>query len=250
MAGSGGQEIEFENTAIQESLTTISISIWYQRTAGGGEFGYGRLTAKAPTAGSTSDSWQIFNDNGDGGFGLTFEYRRSGDDGWWSMAYPSNGVWHNLTITYDGSSTSNDPIFYHNGVSQTVTERRAPTGTLNTSTGELFVGVHPDGTEWDGPIAEAAIWNRVLTASEAAILGDAFSPAFILNGLVFYAPLIGRASPEPDLRGGTTGTVTGATNFAHPRIIYPSPAQMRRFTTATAVVVANPSWRSLTGVGL
>lgn len=221
MAGSGGEKIVFSAHANHNGLSVLSISIMFQRTSGGGEFGYGRLMGKAVSASSTTDTWHIMNDNGNSGFGLTFEYRRSGNDGWWSIPYPSNGVWHNLVITYDGGSTSNDPVIYLNGVSQTVTERRAPTGTLDGSTGELYLGTNADNTEWDGPVCEYGIWNRVLSADEALGLGKKYSPSHYMRGLMSYIPVIGRASPEPDLVTGTTGTVTGTTNFAHPPMIYP-----------------------------
>lgn len=79
------------------------------------------------------------------------------------------------------------------------------------------------GRDRTGSLAEGAFWNRILSDAEIIILSKGFSPLFIPNGLYFYAPLIGRADPEVDLVGAISGTVTGATQFAHPRIIYPVP---------------------------
>ena len=49
---------------------------------------------------------------------------------------------------------------------------------------------------------------------------------------------------------GIAGTVTGAVVIAHPRIIYPSPAQIRRFGTGAAPeAAAFLSRLNLLGVG-
>lgn len=96
--------------------------------------------------------------------------------------------------------------------------------TGSTTDSVLAIGRHITEAQdqWVGSLAEIALWNVYLTAAEQATLSRGFSPLFVRpSALVFYAPLIGRNSPETDLRGGLTGTVTGATTGAHPRIIYP-----------------------------
>lgn len=153
----------------------------------------------------------------------------------WSIAN-SGTSWHNHVITYDFSATTNDPVWYQDGVSQSITENVAPAGTANYAkdTSAFKIGAGHDGTYefWDGKIAEFAIWNRVLTAAEAAIMGDGFSPLFIPNGLVFYAPMI---RSLPDLKGGGVGTATNAVVYPHPRIIYPSSSQMRKLKGSAGV---------------
>ena len=173
--------------------------------------------------------------------------------GAWYIAKPATGAWTHLAITYNWGATTNDPVIYINGVSQSITEDTAPSGTkVNTSTTFAIGGVSGDSAgDWDGRIAEFAFWNRVLTAAEISSLGaDAFSPLFYPSGLVFYTPLIGRSSTESDLMKGIAGTVTGAVVIAHPRIIYPSPAQIRRFGAAAAPeAAAFLSRLNLLGVG-
>ena len=39
---------------------------------------------------------------------------------------------------------------------------------------------------------------------------------------LYYWPLIGRTSPEPELIRGATATVNGATAIAHNAVIYPA----------------------------
>lgn len=190
----------------------------------------------------------------DNGWGFVFNFNFSSSGGAWSVSKPSTGSWQNYVVTFDGSSTSNDPIIYKDGVSQSVTERVGPSGTLRSSRTDLTIGSEvSSGQYWDGGIAEIAKWNRVLTAGEAAALGKGFAPAFFKNGLLLYLPLIGRISNEPDLRFGVTGSVDGGvTAIGHPRIIYPTPSQVRRYTTQATPPTSTffPSRRMMRGIGI
>lgn len=126
-----------------------------------------------------------------------------------------------MQLWIDGTEDGNSPVNTTNCANLGATTQNFTMGERNNGTGDF-----------DGKIAEVAFWNRVLTDSEITILSKAYSPLFITNGLIFYAPLIGNYSPEIDIKASATATVTGATAFSHPRIIYPSPTQIRRFTTA------------------
>lgn len=166
---------------------------------------------------------------------LNFGVGWSTADGTWRTdAAPPTGAWTNLVITYDGSATTNDASFYYNGSIQASTQQGAdPSGTLDSGNFGFNFGNRAGGDRsFDGALAELAQWNRILTAGEISSLGAGFSPLFYPNGLRFYVPLIGRNSPETDIKGLISGSLTGTANDAHPRIIYPSPAQVRRFTTA------------------
>lgn len=150
--------------------------------------------------------------------------------GSWTIATTTTGAWHDLVITYNGGATTNDPVFYLDGATPAVTEIATPVGNLQTGNQTLFIGNRQDGTRcFNGLEAEYARWNRILSAGEIALLSKGYAPRFIRSGLVLYSPLIGRASPEPDLFGGKTGTVTGAVAANHPRIIYPSAPQIMKF---------------------
>ena len=168
-------------------------------------------------------------------------------------AIHTDGVWHSLVATFDGDN--NTIVAYLDGTSigLTYAAQTTPTAFSNFASGFLIGARENRGTNdafFSGSLAEFAIWTRALTAAEAGILADGFSPLFVPNSLRNYLPIIGRASPEPELRQGSNGTVTGTTNLAHPRIIYPSPAQIRRFTTAVAPPAAGGNdWPVLTGKG-
>ena len=170
----------------------------------------------------TNSLWLIQHEAGRGNTNLSFLVPRSTADGRWNLN-TVNKAWHNHVITYDFSSTSNDPIWYVDGTATALSEVSTPSGTVATDINELTIGSGFGGASefWDGKIGEVAVWTRILKASEAASIGKGYSPLFVPRGLEFYASLIGKNSPEGDIVGGAMGTVTGATAFKHPRIIYP-----------------------------
>src|SRR3990167_6476423 len=108
-------------------------------------------------------------------------------------------------------------------------------GTPTTVT-PLRIGTFNETSEFHkGRLAEFTIWNAFLDAAEHAALGKGISPLLIRPGsLLFHAPLIGLASPEIERIGSFNLTLTGTTQFAHPKIIYPHRRGIRRFTTAAA----------------
>lgn len=222
-----GDHIVFTKPAAATGLSVLSYSFHLVRDAHTGyrevfwTGGHWNTAHHSFVQSDTSNTYMVFN----------AQWNNSGNARW-SITNPDT-AWHNHVITYDYTATTNDPIWYIDGASQTVTERATPTGTPGYADddGVLRIGAYYDGSGeyWDGKIAEFAIWNRILTATEAAILGAGFSPLFIPNGLVFYSPLMRNTQ---DIKGGNVGTVTNAVVFPHPRIIYPGSYQ--RYPGVTA----------------
>jgi hypothetical protein len=106
-------------------------------------------------------------------------------------------------------------------------EATASAGGAPTPSGDnLNIGRRPSGgglNYADATISEVAIWDAALTADEAAMLAKGLCPLLVRpQSLVAYLPLYGRFSGEPDLVGGITGTVSGATAAEHPRIYRPA----------------------------
>lgn len=215
--GAGDQYITHTLAASQTGMTDITIAAWLYADSNSQ---FKRFFERNDTSsGADQDlKWEF-----DDAWGFVFKGGWS-TSGAWSIAKPSTGAWFHACVTYSFSATTNDPIMYINGVSQTVTERATPSGTVENDGTTLTTGANAGGGfsgvgSWDGRIAEFAIWNRILTAGEAASLGKAFAPSFMPRGLVFYLPLIGRTSPEIELMKGSSGTLTGPpVNIAHPRI--------------------------------
>lgn len=92
------------------------------------------------------------------------------------------------------------------------------------------------GGAWPGYLAEAAIWNVVLTAAEVAILAKGYSPLLVRpESLRAYWPLI--RDTDDDIVGGFSMTaVNGPTVAAHPRIFYPGMSHVRYAPAAIAAL--------------
>lgn len=208
-------------TTLGSNSNLRSYSLWTFRSGDGGG-NLGRMFQKG-----TSSSTVNFNNNAGSG---SYDFNRSWTvAGVWGIARPSANAWHHFLITYDSSSTSNQPVIYLNGVSQTVNIGTTPSGTRTDNAEVYNVGNRGDNNNrnWGGDLAEFAVWDRILTAAEAAALGQGYSPLFLLSGLVEYIPmvrdLISRKNAAP--------TATGTSVSVHPRIIYPSAVQARKFAS-------------------
>jgi len=103
----------------------------------------------------------------------------------------STAVWYMVTITYDNSSLTNDPIFYVNGASVGITETSTPTGTIDAGTSaDLYIGDPGATFNPNGKVADLRIYNSILSAADILAIynAGAFTPSYDTN-LVFHAPL-------------------------------------------------------------
>lgn len=129
----------------------------------------------------------------------------------------TQNAWNLVVCTWD--DTANQSILY---INNTLAGSPAAALVTHSTTGAKTIGnaTAPDVNNSNCRVAEVAIWNRVLTSTERGNL-NSFSPANVAapSGLVDYLPLIGDTSPEPNLAGGTVGTVTGTTQAAHPPMV-------------------------------
>lgn len=81
--------------------------------------------------------------------------------------------WNYVAIVYDGSSASNTPIVYINGISITVNTVAAPVGSIaDDSASILYVGAFSDAANntIDAKIDDFRIYKRLLSASEVLAL--------------------------------------------------------------------------------
>ena len=99
----------------------------------------------------------------------------------WTVTPPSTGTWHHLAITYDPSSTANNPVVYLDGTSVPVTTTASPVGTWNpwqfipVMIGNGFNSVLWD-MPWHGSIAGVALWDVILSSADLAALADHGDP--------------------------------------------------------------------------
>ena len=143
-----------------------------------------------------------------------------------TTGYSAN-TWHHACGVE--ASTTSRTAYIDGGSAGTNTTAITPLVLDSISIGRRGISV-PEGY-FSGLLAEAAVWSAELAAGYVALLAKAISPILVVpQSLVFYCPVIGRYSPEIDLRGGRSMTVTGATVAAHTRIFNPIKARPFRNT--------------------
>ncbi|MFQ6029134.1 MAG: LamG-like jellyroll fold domain-containing protein, partial [Dehalococcoidia bacterium] len=100
--------------------------------------------------------------------------RWSGNDGKWRFKLGNSllGSWHHLVLTYDYSSTNNDPVLYVDGVQASPPEElKAPSGTPASDTGVLAIGNRASGNRsFDGRLDDVKLFNRALVPAEVTSL--------------------------------------------------------------------------------
>ena len=129
----------------------------------------------------------------------------------------SAGAWMHLVLRRSSTTWQ----IYKDGAalgSTTTTNPVAPSGV------GFYIGdsLQRDSANLPKRAAEVFFFERALDVSEIAVLADGFSPSFLQpTNRKLYWQLIGRSSPEINMWSTNTGTVTGAVQAEHPRIIYP-----------------------------
>lgn len=215
----GSNVISFGATTILDDATSCTIS---------GIITLDDLTAEHKIAGewggAGNDSSWLLTVPTDGKLGFAFRDQANADSIYGKRIATglSSGTEYQFVFVWNG--TTNMTV-YINGSSVSVEDwiSGANRDSINSSTTNFKIGAVDDGGYFDGRISEFAIWkNRALGAGEANSLGKRFSPLHYPQNLVFYSTLVGKNSPEIDIIQGKSGTVTGATAFSHPRIIYPT----------------------------
>ncbi len=156
------QSVNMGTSAAFDNLVTKTVSAWIRPTG---------LTEYRGIMGRSTWALQICSNdatdcNGTTGH-LVYYHAFSGTDGKWILG-PNSVVaneWAHVVVTYDRSSTSNDPQIFVNGVAQTVTEISTPTGTANSETSDLSIGL--DGYVYaSGIIDDVRLYNAVLTQDQ------------------------------------------------------------------------------------
>ena len=145
-----------------------TLTAWIKPSSDG-ENNYGRIFDKSTATSGADGFYFLVTDESSGNCELRFAHGFDSTVGFWdSTATVALNTWNHVAVVYDNSSTSNDPIFYINGVSVTVTEGDTPAGTVaNDSSQTLFIGNNTGNARtFDGSIANAGIWSRALSAEE------------------------------------------------------------------------------------
>ena len=167
---------DFANLTSDEELDDLFVGgatfMAWIRPTGWGESGFGRIVDKAGNVSGARDGWSVSLQSSDGSLGLVQGF--TGDYGYWDTPPGSITLndWQHLAVVYDASSTANDPLIYLDGVLQTVSENRAPAGSLRSDASfDLTLGNYALATSrtFDGDIDDVRVYDRMLSQAEIAI---------------------------------------------------------------------------------
>lgn len=190
----GGPSVSFDSTSSNYISVTAAASINNLFSAGGKTIecwikptGVNGDSANSGWIMSKDDASGVYN-NGRQGWGLQYfgdsgyiSFFQRFDDGVSAVSY---GVWtttsssimdnqiYHVVVTYNGSSTSNIPEIWLNGIKQSLITAASPTGghtAADDSTAPLVIGSCDPVTNtryFDGNIDEVAIYSSVLADSE------------------------------------------------------------------------------------
>ncbi len=200
------------------SNTGRSWAIWAYRTGDGGGSA-GRMFDKT-SAGTQVE--QFLTIGVDYGFFRGWSLSTAGRARW-DITRPAANEWHHMVVTYDGSSTANDPLIYLDGVSQTVVEIDAPVGTITDNADAFRIGNNGSATRnWAGRLAEFVVYDRILTPTEVRGL-CLYGPHRLGIAWVDYVPLLG-TEIEPEWQGSSLSRValTGTVRAEHAPDLTPS----------------------------
>jgi len=133
---------------------------------GFGETGNGRIVQKGITDDIT-DGWEFQTRSSSSGIALGVA--DSANNAQWSAGTLTLGEWVHVVVVFNYDTyTTVAPLMYINGVSQSVTEVNAPSGTQDDDTTlALWIGDTGNDTKvFDGLIDSVRIYNRALNANE------------------------------------------------------------------------------------
>lgn len=131
-----------------------------------------------------------------------------------NFPFTCDGTMRSVVISYDGSAGTKVTAIV-DGSSQVVALQPTCTTIGSVTGGSSGFAMTGAGYRFNGRICDVGVYNRVITAAEAAQHAAGYSCKTFPRGLIFYAPLIREVH---DIAGGLTGTITGTTVADHPRI--------------------------------
>ncbi|USN88456.1 MAG: hypothetical protein H6780_03095 [Candidatus Nomurabacteria bacterium] len=158
--GISGQAVSVGSAAALDDLTQRTVVMWIRPT---GTQSVGTLFTKDFSSPLLSMS----------GGSLMVRASFSTMDGWWiSEVSPQNDVWQQVAVTYDRSSTTNDPVMYINGESVMVSEVLGPSGSYvsNAANTAHIGGWLGTSVTFNGGIDDVRVYNRILSPDEIAQL--------------------------------------------------------------------------------
>ncbi|RJR27994.1 hypothetical protein C4561_00620 [candidate division WWE3 bacterium] len=115
--------------------------------------------------GAGAGTW--YTDQSGDNMRIDFTYDRATVSGEWTTGYNiPKETWTHISVSYDASSTSNDPSIYINGVKQSITENQTPSGAATDGSGsDIYIG-RANTTYVPGAVDEVKIYNYDRTSTQ------------------------------------------------------------------------------------
>jgi hypothetical protein len=220
LAANSASSIAYGSPTDISNLKRMSASAWIRPFSGGGS-GLGRIISKEP-------GYVLYLGGTPAGSAVQFAIYRTG--GAFNFTTDSNlltvsstAPWQHVAATWDGNFLSTSIKIYINGISRSIIETTPiSSGTqVNDSANIFCIGnrqiASTNNRAFDGQIAEAAVWNDVLSPEEILSLSKGYASRFVApHALKFYCPLIRSLSPVNDT---ASPSLTSVTIAEHPPII-------------------------------
>lgn len=206
-----GEELVVGSQTLFDNLSPLTVYGWMRVTSGS----VSRRIVSKGFDNTTSVGWEVLHTSASRfGFNRAF----SSVNGIWSAAsVPQSTTWVHMAVTYDDSSTDNDPLLYYDAVSQSVTEDSAPSGTASDDgVATLVLGNINHGTvdglrEINGRLCNVGIHEAILSVGQ---IQTAMSHGWVAgNSMRGFWPCL---DSGVDLSGnGNNATVNNATVADH-----------------------------------
>lgn len=159
----------------------------------------------------------------------------------------TNNIWHQITVVYDNTATTNQYKIYIDGLFDAQGDISIPLNTAATSTNPLTIGIRTDlntSTDLSGSLDEVRIWNIALTPAQITanwnkeICGTP-------TGLVAYYKM------NEGISGGTNTTITSLIDEISPASVntligFNKTGATSNYTTHTLSSPGNTSNTSVT----
>ncbi len=187
----------------------FSIDCWIQPQNAITSYGVMEILSKRLVSGGLTEGYELCVANGQVVFQMSSTMNSPLSAGWTGPDL-RDGAWHHVAVTVQRSSGSGGIIYVDGSVIATFNPT-SQSGSLGT-TASLLLGMHPDPNldcNFRGGIDEAAMYNRVLSATEVQTLHNKGTrPA---SGLVAWWRLEGDMT---DSAGANNGSLAGSLEFA------------------------------------
>ena len=173
-----GTSTEWNSIVGSDGTAAMTFSAWVFRTGHGGG-NYGRVI-------QLGSDLRVSTDNTNNiGFACRWRDPASGLTAVVSWDTGTNTVldneWTFITVTYDADNSNNNPIIYLNGVAASLTRTGADPAVYtefleidSVSSRRCYIGNrYSRNVNWDGNLADIAVWDRALAATEVKAMYNA-----------------------------------------------------------------------------